>query len=401
MKRVVILSLVLVGGCLFLRKRESSFLISPERKLTILLPSSPCGTEKLAAEELRTYLGRITQQETDVLMDSGERPEGPVIVISSAEHLPAWLAPPGRRPLEKQELLMRIANDAVLLSGGRSGVLYATYKFLEDFCGVHWFMPGELGEVLPEQESITLSPTKIREKPAFEIRSIVNSRFPDRNAIMLWMLRNRLTIDKGRYDPRIYKEFWSRMDKLAVKPDDIGVYRGMVGNPFKRLVPPDMFKEHPEWFTMKRGNYYPRGQLTLHAPGLMVYIVGRIRKFFDENRDADSFSLCPNDGSPGWSEDSLDTRWDGPELWGPFPVVTDRLMHSMSIVAGELKKTHPNKAIYTYAYTPEYNRPPRFIKKNSHRMCRLISFINTRLPAVTSTASAIEAVLRTPASSLM
>lgn len=51
------------------------------------------------------------------------------------------------------------------------GSLNAVYAFLRDL-GVRWYMPGELGEVLPETRNIALPKVKRRVTPEFEVRSV-------------------------------------------------------------------------------------------------------------------------------------------------------------------------------------------------------------------------------------
>ena len=54
---------------------------------------------------------------------------------------------------------------------GETGTLYAVYSFLEKFCGIRWFMPGELGEVVPVNKSIAIpEKTYYSKAPDFQDR---------------------------------------------------------------------------------------------------------------------------------------------------------------------------------------------------------------------------------------
>ena len=47
---------------------------------------------------------------------------------------------------------------------------YAVYDFLEKFCGVRWYGPGELGRVCPRHTTLIVSGADIRRTPAFKYR---------------------------------------------------------------------------------------------------------------------------------------------------------------------------------------------------------------------------------------
>lgn len=53
---------------------------------------------------------------------------------------------------------------------GETGTLYGVYRFLETCCGVRWYMPGELGTVIPKKSTIEVPPMDLRCCPDFEYR---------------------------------------------------------------------------------------------------------------------------------------------------------------------------------------------------------------------------------------
>lgn len=126
--------------------------------------------------------------------------------------------------------LVLAGND----TGGYTGNQYAVYDFLHRL-GVRWFMPGDFGEVVPTQASITVKPISVVDMPDFAVRMFWTHSLPSYPPMSeerrRWMLRNKMTADINRGGTA-----WYQM------PSDSSV-RG--------LLTAEMFEKHPEWFALE------------------------------------------------------------------------------------------------------------------------------------------------------
>lgn len=71
-------------------------------------------------------------------------------------------------PLAESSGLIR--TNSIPDAFSAQGTCYAVYDFLERFCGVRWYAPGELGIVFDKMPTLRLPVANIRRKPAFEFR---------------------------------------------------------------------------------------------------------------------------------------------------------------------------------------------------------------------------------------
>jgi Domain of unknown function (DUF4838)/Glycosyl hydrolase family 67 N-terminus len=339
---------------------EPAFKISKRRSLTIYTPPKPLGVEKLATQELATYLGKMTGVKAKVAELNG-KPSSNSIIVCRADRAPKG-AP--RKELGEQELWLKTQGKTLYLQGGdNKAVLYAAYAFLEEECGVRWLIPGPHGESVPQQEVLAVPTLNRRDKPAFKYRSTMDHKIKDKEMVLWWLLRNRMTLDRGRNRKAAgTRAFYKKLAALGIKPPDVGINR-VAGHIFNRTIPAKTwFPKKPEWFPYFNGHNYPGGrnsrQPTLHAEGFIPFITDVIRKGFDKDPSLEIYSLCPNDGFNGWGNHPKDTQWDGDQMWGALPITTDRLMHFASEVANAINESHPGKRVYTYAYTMRYKQPP-------------------------------------------
>lgn len=193
--------------------------------------------------------------------------------------------------------------------------------------GVRWFMPGELGEVIPKRPSIKLPKVDRTVHPDFQIRTS-NLRFGihDDQAVM-WSMR------------------------LGIRPAaGIGWAHGLNGVTRTK----EMREKHPECYALYAGRRHQEKQC-LSSPELLKQTVARARMMFD-HFNAKVVSVQPADGYTSLCQCHLCKGKDQPEreyrgrmanyVWG----FTIR-------VANEIAKTHPDRMISQMAYNLYYYPP--------------------------------------------
>lgn len=244
--------------------------------------------------------------------------------------LPGDLGKPDGATTEKNEFLQIWGFDE---RGSYNAVCGLLHRL-----GMRWYLPGELGEVVPRLETVSIPPLDEKVKPDFAVRRF-NVRF-------------------GTNGPETAR--WAM--RLGLRdPNNLQVAHGMdtmTGNDA-------VFAEHPDWFALYGGKRhytpgYSKNQLCYSHPGLFEETVRWARAQFD-HYDFDTVSIMPPDGytaicqCPDCAGKDDPARADRGHL-------SDYVWDFVNRVAKEVGKTHPDKRILNCAYGA-YTSPPLKIAK--------------------------------------
>lgn len=272
-----------------------------------------------AAAELQTYIRKLSGAEPAILEQANE---GPRIVLGGlgAEEL-------ARLDLGLDGYCLRREGDVLRLAGATStGTLNAVYAFLQHL-GCRWYIPGDIGEVIPSSPSIAVDSLEQVRKPAFLHRVI----WPSLAAQGM-----------SREDRDRFSQFCRR-----------NLYGGVsihVGHNFSGIAPSSRyFAEHPDWYALRNGKRDPGGQLCTTNPGLIAHTVEMAGKWFDERPEQTMYSLSPDDHVRFCHCDACDAL-DPEEFRGKDTGMGRRLMVFANEVATRLQETHPGKNVAFYAY---------------------------------------------------
>ncbi len=221
---------------------------------------------------------------------------------------------------------------------GEAGTLYGVYRFLEDYAGMRWYMPGELGRVVQKRQNISVPETKVSFAPCFEYRYGRFCEFTDPRSIdsQFWYRR----IGYGAPEPIPINHSWIRMRRFR--------------------------DSHPEYFALidgKRafdteGMSQGGGNFCLSNEGLFREWVKLISDYFDNDPSAKLFPLCPNDGLDRICECDECQKQLSPHL-GERGEFSNYVWRFASRVADEVAKKHPGKLVGSFAYE-KYLTPPDF-----------------------------------------
>ena len=224
----------------------------------VLGPDAPKTWEKTAVEELNHYLGLCAEGRQVAV---GGRPA--VFHVGDTAFARAkGLAPDSFK--DEEWCIKSFGRDVVLAGGGTRGTLYAVYHFLEDDCGVRWWMDGD--EDVPPAKPLKFAALDRRGKPFFLCRNIYRFRTSDpRTAI-----RNRLN-DNG--DSPIPAELGGA---FTYGPPYLA-HTWEMYLPFEKHG-----KEHPEWYALvggERKGGQNVAQMCLTCPGLTDVFARRLDEF--------------------------------------------------------------------------------------------------------------------------
>ncbi len=218
--------------------------------------------------------------------------------------------------------------------------------------GARWYLPGELGEVLPALKTIRLPQIDETVRPDFALRRF-NVRFA--------------TVG---YDTAM----WSM--RLGMRdPFDIQDAHGL-DNMTNRA---EVFAAHPEWFALYGGKrrYDPKlnNQLCYSNEELFQETVRYVRAQFDHYQ-YDTVSVMPPDGYTAICQCKLCEGKDSPER-DQRGLLSDYVWGFVNRVAKEVRKTHPNGKVLNCAYGV-YTLPPLKIAKLEPNV--VVSIVGGRVP---------------------
>ncbi len=213
-------------------------------------PAAPKPYEKTAVQEMTEYLGRRISGNLSVDGKS------PITLYIGDTELAAKHNLLSTTLESEQWVIKSFGKDVVVNGGGTRGALYATYHFLEDLCGIHWW--SEYEDYVPEASSLRLPKLDMSGKPTLIYRDLYgseNGAFAGRNAI-----RNRL----------------NRCGDFKITAEYGGSFN--YGPPYhthtldRYLPAAKHLAEHPEWFSLQNGKRVGgqgSGQLCLSNPEIV------------------------------------------------------------------------------------------------------------------------------------
>ncbi len=237
-------------------------------------------------------------------------------------------------------------NPGLKLSASdQRGSLNAVYEFLR-MQGVRWFSPGEIGEVVPRAASIAVPKLDTTVRPDFPLRnlSIMYNDFGRGSAdYIMWQLR--LGVGGGKELVGIGSGFGHGMRNVHCRN-----------------------KAHPEWFALLEGKRatntaYGQGEPCLSSEGLYEATLKYAQALSRIYPDQRMIDLGPIDGYGNLCQCDLckdkgtfDRGWNGR--------MSDYVWGFVNRVATELYKTNPDRVVNMVAYSG-YQLPPLNIEKMS------------------------------------
>ena len=218
--------------------------------------------------------------------------------------------------------------------------------------GARWYLPGDLGEVLPDLKTIPLQKLDETVRPDFAQRRFNYHGGVHGRDTSMWFMR------------------------LGVRdPYDIQDAHGLDTMTRRDKV----FAAHPEWFAMyggkRRFNIREVNQLCYSNEELFEETVRYVRAQFDHYKMS-MVSVMPPDGYTAICQCPLCAGKDSPER-ERRGLASDHVWGFVNRVAKEVGKTHPNGKVLTCAYGI-YALPPLKIDKLEPNI--VVSIVGARLP---------------------
>ena len=217
------------------------------------------------------------------------------------------------------------------------GSYNAVCAFLRSL-GVRWYLPGELGEIVPQTDSIALP----------EIDRIVRPDFPLRTVNFRFGVYGRDAAD------------WAM--RLGVRQP----YGRQAAHGLHHMTHNEQtLNDHPDWFALYGGERHVQtgqrlNQLCYSNGELLQESIRYVRAQFD-HFDMDVVSVMPPDGYTAICQCGLCEGQESPER-GYRGAFSDYVWKFVNDVAREVRQTHPDRMISCCAYGT-YTLPPRNIDR--------------------------------------
>lgn len=220
-----------------------------------------------------------------------------------------------------------------------AGTLNAVYGFLRDL-GVRWYAPGELGEVVPRQESIPLPTLDRVVEPDFAVR---NFRYGyaqhGLGDVGLWNFR------------------------LGFNPGHRKLGHVQAGHGLKWVLRlPEMYEAHPEFYALRDG-VRDRVHPCLSAEGLFDAHLVYIRAMLD-HYDEPMVNVDMPDGYGGMMCECDACVAQLTPGRGTYGRMSDYVWGYIDRLAREIHESHPDRMIGALAYS-SYRDPPLNIEEMS------------------------------------
>lgn len=291
---------------------------------------SPHARELFAAREIQDHIREISGATLDMVAVGEDLKDLTPIYIGTAADasLEDAIRAKGEDP---SSFVLQVGADHIAIRGlSAEGTQFGAYELLEQL-GVRWFMPGELGLVLPNAKTVSVKVQQTIQVPSFPSRHLQAVRAPR------WEIRQRLA---GPQFPSSH---------------------GIPG--FGRRESETLFREHPEYFALHEGQRRTR-QLCISHPAVLARAIEATKEYFRNNPDAQWIGMGANDGR-GFCECEKCRALDAGDYdpFGDYESMTDRYVWFFNQVLAGIKDEFPDKRIGFYAYSV-YNRPPLKVQPN-------------------------------------
>jgi hypothetical protein len=311
-----------------------------ESRSTIILSQSATEQEQKAAQELKDYIKQISEVELPVVSNSIGVDGIKIYIGSAAPDLDTAKAAIRAEGDEPDSFRLHVEEGAINLVGlddRDKGSLYAVYELLEQI-GVRWFMPGDIGTVVPELETIEVNYQDTIQHAGLSFR------FFQATTPYLWAAGMPMGSNLEEAAP------W--VEHMRLNQKTVGAHE-LLSAPPSRSTRADLY--------LPNADGTPSLHLDVTKPEVLDMVVAESLAKMQKNPNLEYLSIGPSDGHVVVLKP--DPEWDGDDrdvLTGALST-TDRYIKFFNLVLEELEKEgYQDVKIVFYAYNTYYNPPVRW-----------------------------------------
>ena len=312
-----------------------------DRQIVIVVGNNPSTTEEFAAEQLQSYLLKVSGQRFVIRSTPDE--DASNLLIAPVD-LDKSLSP-------DTFVLYSQDRDLVFAGGGSRGKLYAVYEFVNRYLGIRWFSPDTKDEVIPilsGRQICALIKKGIHERqtPSFSLR-MISADFggPDASSMLGKLRFNAVVVG--------YEVVWTERNLRDLQKRGIDIVHGGHDTYRHFLSPEKYFVDHPEWSIVYRGKRIGTETLgngatfcTTNKEALATFLDNLVAYLKKAPPEVKFIYPWPSDGAK-WCECEECKKHS----------VSDRLMTLNISIAHAVSKIRPDIRVIHFAYQ-NHARPP-------------------------------------------
>ena len=355
MKKIIILLLFLTSVGLF-SAAEKPLIANGKSEGAIVIPASPNPVEEFAAQELQTYLRKITGVKLPVVKGSTSARTGYRLGRASGITFGKDAQPDSWRSRLKDGFLEIAGVDGPgkeTDTRNPAGTLFGVYSYLQNSLGIRWLWPGEDGEYVPLKTELFLS-----EMNPSEFSHQLKAACPNQAG-----------------NPELFR--WYRR-AMHYRENLREIHAGNLQGHAFLFWPAKYGKTHPEWFALINGvrNTAKRTTMCVSNPELQDEIVRRWYEIQSKSDRPLAVNIKENDHQMRCECETC-RSWDGPDNRGPtgryfrYKNVSERYCRFAMEVWKRASKLRPDAQVSFFAYHGNVYAP-RKVKLNEHCLVALV-----------------------------
>ncbi len=344
--------------------RDAELVKDGAAKCAIVLSAQAGLVERHAADELKTYLQKITGADVAITAEAAPGVTPIRIGVAGADNLVM------NRDLKKA--VAAITDDGFVIESGKDGVqivakdkrglLYGVYHLLKSYGGVYWLFPGEEGEYCPKNNAFVVPAQCTTVNPAFTERKFrLNGGSGWTPDTFDWLLRNGLQVYGAKYkDGSPEKKYMDERAMIINVSDELTPI--MVGAWDKKKLQA-LFDEHPEYFGIykgKRGVYGVSQPCTSNSEVIKLMLEHWLQKL-EAYGQVPLVAGCGNDDHTCWCQCDNCKKLDPPEEVATGDVSTRWWLYVNAVAKAILTPDYPNRSMAVLVYQ-NYRRVPVGVK---------------------------------------
>lgn len=354
------MAMIVLTACVQLSHAKSEIVSNGESQGGIVIPDEPPDIVKYAAKELQWHIEKMTGAKLDIYQEHVTKEQNGLL-ISLGETRLADAHGVSTTGLEADGYRIRSVGDMLFILGrdytgpplgdrkgrthrtynkqlklnahGETGTLNGVYHFLRDL-GFRWYMPGEIGMVIPGAATVDISGRDAEGAPHYTYRKLHGFNFDEDPEAAIWY--KRVGFGSVRYI-NLNHSFTDWAEKYAEK--------------------------HPEYFAVIDGRSHlesvpdkKRVALNYTEPGVLEQVVEDARKYFEKNPDEPIYPVVPNDSHRVHDEGEETLSYIKKARYSPG-WLSDLVWGFVNKAAKRIYEHYPDKLIGSLAYAYQFEAP--------------------------------------------
>lgn len=224
-------------------------------------------------------------------------------------------------------------NKLKINAHGQTGTQFGVYRFLRDQ-GIRWYMPGEMGLVIPERKDIVYDGKAVEDAPYYIYRTLHGFSFNEDPEAAVWY--KRVGYGTVRY-VNLNHSFTDWGQRFAdTHPEYFAVIDG---------------KPHLETVHNKK-----RVIINYTEPGVLDQVLADADTYFSKNPAEPLFGVMPNDSHSNHDKRPETLKYITQDKYSPG-WLSDLVWGFVNKVAHEVHERHPGKEVGSIAYAYQFAAP--------------------------------------------